>query len=225
MRNRIKSFLSGHSIRLQKGFRLTCDRALSRIEKLHPWEPMQQVLLKQMLEELHAAEKRRKELRAVMAREVLSDPDILKLVRLMGVRHIVAFAIAAIIGDINRFANHKKLVACLGLSPSTNSSGTSIRGSRELARYGRSDLRTLLIQSAHNTLNQPASPLHKWGWKLVLRKTNKNIAVAAVARKLTVAIWYMMRGLFTPLEEVTATIQTKLEKLATALGLDRKSVE
>jgi transposase len=55
MRNRIKSFLNGHGIRLPKGFQLTCDQALPRIEKLHPWESMQQVLLKQMLDELHAA--------------------------------------------------------------------------------------------------------------------------------------------------------------------------
>src|SRR5690606_23229895 len=105
-----KSYLNAHGIRLPKGFQLTGDQALPRIEKLHPWEPMQKVLLQQMLEELHHAEKRRKQLRAVMAREVLSDPNILKLVRIMGVRHIVAFAIAAVIGNIDRFPNHKKLV-------------------------------------------------------------------------------------------------------------------
>lgn len=219
MRNRIRSFLNSHGIRLPKGFRLTCDKALSRIERLRPWEPMQQVLLKQMVEELQAAEKRRKELRAVMARETLSDPNILKLVRIMGVRHIVAFAIAAVIGDINRFASHKKLVAYLGLSPSVNDSGTTIRGKRSLARYGRADLRALLIQSAQNALNQPSSPLHRWGWKLVLRKTNRNIAVAAVARKLAVAVWYLMRGLFTPLQDVSRHIEVKLAKLASELGL------
>lgn len=218
MRNRIKSFLSDHGVRLPKGFRLSCDKALPRIEGFYPWEPMQLILLRQMLEELQSAERRRKELRAVMAREVLDDPNILKLVRLMGVRHIVAFALAAVVGDINRFATHKKLVAYVGLSPSINDSGSSIRGSRRLARYGRGDLRALLIQSAHNALNQPASPLHKWAWKLVLRKTHKNIAVAAVARKITVAIWYMMRGLFTPLQEVTMSIKVKLNKLATEIG-------
>jgi len=219
VRNRLKSFLSDHGVRLPKGFRLNTDKAYRRLEQLHCWEPIQSTLLRQMVEELHSAEARRKELRAAMAREVLTDPVMLKLVRLMGIRHIVAFALVAIIGDINRFPTHKKLVAYLGLSPSINDSGLSIRGNRQLTQYGRGDLRALLIQSAHNALRQPASPLHKWGWKLVLRKSSKNIAVAAVARKLTVAVWYMMRGMFTPLQEINTTLRVKLSKLATEVGL------
>jgi transposase len=218
LRNRLKSYLSDHGVRLPRAFRLTDDKTLQRIAALHPWQPIQLILLRQIIEELQAAEARRKELRATMAKEVLSDPSMLKLVRLMGVRHIVAFALVAIIGDINRFQNHKKLVAYIGLTPSINDSGETIRGRRALSRHGRSDLRALLIQSAHNALQQPASPLHKWGWKLVLRKA-KNVAVAAVARKLTVAVWYLMRGLFTPMQEIGPTLQVKLSKLASEVGL------
>ncbi|HKB92219.1 MAG TPA: hypothetical protein VKC60_17010, partial [Opitutaceae bacterium] len=61
--------------------------------------------------------------------------------------------------------------------------------------------------------------LHRWGWKLCLRKTNKNIAVAAIARKLTVSIWYLLRGLFAPLEQIDDTLRVKLVKLATAIGI------
>jgi transposase len=98
---------------------------------------------------------------------------------------IIAFAIAAVVGDITRFANPKKLVAYLGLAPSVADSGLSIRGRGGLVPFGRGDLRALLIQSSHNALRQRNSPLHAWGWKLCLRKSNKNVAVAAVARKLS----------------------------------------
>ena len=70
-----------------------------------------------------------------MAREVLEDPELLPLVRLMGVRHIVAYGIGAVIGDIHRFANPKKLVAYLGLAPNRDRSGLTINrdgGSRPL---------------------------------------------------------------------------------------------
>ena len=40
-------------------------------------------------------------------------------------------------------------------------------------------------------------PLGKWGKKLLARKGSLNLAVAAVARKLTVAIWYLMMGRWT----------------------------
>jgi len=70
LRNRLKSYLSDHGLRLPKGFRLSDDKALPRIEALRSWQPIQSMLLRQIVEELHAAEARRKELRAAMAREV-----------------------------------------------------------------------------------------------------------------------------------------------------------
>ncbi len=79
--------------------------------------------------------------------------------------------------------------------------------------------RALLIQSAQNALNQKNSPLHQWGWKLTLRKGHRNIAVAAVARKLTVSIWYLLKGHFSPLTEATETIRVKIHKLATEIGV------
>ena len=47
---------------------------------------------------------------------------------------------------------------------------------------------------------------------------NRNVAVAAVARKLTVAIWHLLKGHFTPLLELSKQLETKLLHLATVLG-------
>jgi transposase len=219
MKNRLKDFLNQHGVRLKKGVRLTQPRGAAPIHASHPWSPLQRLLLDEMLGELRTAEQRRRRLSALMAQEVAADPHLLALMRLMGVRHIVAFAIAAVVGDIARFATPKKLVAYLGLAPCVDTSGNGGRGRESLVTCGRGDLRALLIQSAQNALNQKASPLHTWGWKLCLRKSNKNVAVAAVARKLTVSIWYLLRGLLVPLAEVTDTLQLKLTKLATAIGV------
>ena len=83
---------------------------------------------------------------------------------------------------------------------------------------GREDLRALLSQSAQNALNTSSHPLYKWGWKLVMRKSHKNIAVSAIARKIAVSIWYLLSGRFTPLIEVTKSLKDKMTKLATAIG-------
>jgi transposase len=218
LRNRIKSYLSDHCVRLGKGARLTQPCGRARVLGARAWSPMQRTLLEEMFHELSGAEQRRKNLRAVMAREILSEPCTLKLLRLMGVRHVVAFGLVAVIGDIRRFATPRKLVAYLGLIPSRWQSGnTSHPGG--LSRYGRGDVRTLLIQSAHNAMNHPSHPLHKWGWKLMLRKGHRNVAVAAVARKIAVSVWYLLNGFLSPLSEVDATLRIKIQKLATALGL------
>ncbi len=171
-----------------------------------------------MLVELQAAHERRRRLSSVMAQEVAADRSLLQLMRLLGVRHIVAFAIGAVVGDISRFAGPKKLVAYIGLSPSVEDSGETIHGRGQLVSFGRRDLRTLLVQSAQNALSQKSSPLHTWGWKLCLRKGTKKIAVIAIARKLTVSIWYLLRGLFSPLQQIDQTLEIKLSKLATAIG-------
>lgn len=220
-RNRLKSFLSDHAIRLKPGVQLTKPSGVKTVLASRTWSPLQQQLLTLMLAELQTAQERRRELSALIAQEVVADPQLLQLVRLMGIRHIIAFAIAAVVGDIARFANPKKLVAYLGLAPTVDTSGNGPRGQQGLVTFGRSDLRALLTQAAQNALVQRASPLHTWGWKLCLRKSHKNVAVTAIARKLTVSIWYMLRGLFTPLKEADATLRTKLTKIATAIGLKK----
>ena len=222
-KNHIRCYLNEHCVRLPRGFRLCHELALNRVLKMRDWNEQQRLLLQLRFDELDRAEKSRKQLRAVMAKEVLDNPQILKLVRLMGVRHIVAFAVAAVIGDIDRFANPKKLVAYLGLSPSSVRSGRSIRKSSSLAHTGRRDLRGLLSNVAQNALNRSSHPLHKWGWKLVLRKSHRNVAVIAVARKMTVAIWYLLKGYYTPLaqKDNIGSIRERINKLATALGLSK----
>jgi transposase len=219
-RNRLKSFLSDHGVRLKPGVRLVQASGQTTVRRCREWSALQRVLVEQRLEELKLADARRGQLSAVMAQEVAADPQLLRLVRLLGIRHIIAFAIAAVVGDIARFANPKKLVAYLGLAPTVDQSGNGPRGQQGLVTFGRGDLRALLTQSAQNALNQRSSPLHTWGWKLCLRKSHKNVAIAAIARKLTVSIWYMLRGLFTPLKQVDASLRVKLAKIATAIGVE-----
>ena len=62
-------------------------------------------------------------------------------------------------------------------------------------------------------------PWHKWGWKLLVRK-HRNEAAAAIARKITVAVWHLLMGHFTPLVEATDHLRAKLLRLATVIGKD-----
>jgi len=55
-------------------------------------------------------------------------------------------------------------------------------------------------------------PLAKWGKKLLARKGSRNLAAGAVARKLAVAIWYLLMGRWTPLEEIDERLALKVGK-------------
>jgi len=147
---------------------------------------------------------------------VATNPDILKLIRLFGIRDKVAFAVVAFIGDINRFANPRKLVSYFGLNPSVNRSGNS-GGNGGLSGYGRKDVRSLLIQAANSALRYGTGQTHQWALALKMRK-GKNISVAGLARKMVVSIWYLLKGMFTPLIELTNTIIVKIHKIASEIG-------
>jgi len=137
--------------------------------------------------------------------------------RLCGVREIVAFSLGAIIGDIKRFANSAKLVKYIGLNPAFDHSGEG-QWKGGIGGHGRKDLRALLIESAQSIMRSPDHPQAKWGRHLMASKGSANLAVAAVARKLTVAIWYLMMGKWSALEEVDSRLDAKLGKIIANVG-------
>lgn len=223
LRNRIRMFLNEHCVRLPKGTALTKQQGLDRALKAHDWSNLQTGLLEDSFQQLWYAENRRKKLEQLMIELLLEKPQWAQLWRIMGVRHIVAFALMAMVGDIHRFASAKKLVGYFGLSPRKVQSGNNARGREKgIGNTGRGDVRALLIQSAQNAMCQKNSPLHKWGWKLSLKKGSRNIAVAAVARKLTVAIWHLLQGHFTHALEMDKHLKEKMRKIATILGAEKR---
>jgi transposase len=218
VRNRLLSYLSDNGVRLKKGTSLTKDKSVleTQLRAQRDWSPRQWQVLEGLLLELRHAEEQRTHWRRLIAQEVLADPQLLSLVRLCGVRELVAFALGAILGDIHRFTTPKKLVKYVGLNPAFDESGKE-KWSGGIGGHGRKDLRSLLIEAAQSIL-RAKHPLAQWGKKLLARKGAVNLAVAAVARKLTVAVWYLLMGRWTPLEEIDNRLALKVGKIITAVG-------
>ncbi len=84
---------------------------------------MQWMLLTQLHTGLRAARVRRSQLRRHMAGEILANQALLRLARLCGLSLVTIYGVSAAVGDIERFAHSKKLVAYLGLNPSVCQSG------------------------------------------------------------------------------------------------------
>jgi hypothetical protein len=171
-----------------------------------------------MLMELRHAEEQRWHWRSLIAQEVASDPALLSLIRLYGVRDLIALALGAIIGDIQRFAQPGKLVKYVGLNPAFDDSGEG-KWAGGIGGHGRRDLRSLLIEAAQSILRS-RSPLAQWGKKLLGRKGSIKLAVAAIARKLIVAVWYLMNGRWTALNEIDQRLSQKVSILITHVGVD-----
>jgi transposase len=220
MRARLRSYLSDNGVRLKAGTRLTQSEAQAQIRKARPWSSRQWQVIEILLAELGHADQQRQHWRSLIAQEVLAEPELLSIVRLCGVREVVAFALGAFIGDIHRFAHPKKLVKYVGLNPAFDDSGAS-QWSGGIGGHGHKLLRCLLIEGAQAILRCGQSTLARWGRKLLAAKGSVNLAVAAIARKLTVAVWYLMMGRWTALEEIDQRLLRKLSKMITSVGQER----
>lgn len=224
-RNALLSYLSDNGVRLTgTGARLGTgpeEKVKAQLRQERAWSPAQWQLIELSLTALRQAEEQRQKWRGLIAQAVLQDPSLLLLVRVCGIRELVAFALSAFIGDIHRFANPKKLVKYVGLNPAFDDSGEA-RWSGGVGGHGNKWLRCLLVQAAQSILRCSQNPLATWGKKLLGRKGQKNLVVAAMARRLTVAVWYLMMGQWTTLEEIDQPLQHKLTKIITQSGVKAK---
>jgi transposase len=215
VRSSLRSYLSDNGVRLKPHTRLTePGQAEAQIRSARDWTDRQWRVLEGKLLELRHAEEQREHWHRLMAQEVLGDPELLALVRLCGVREITAFALGAFVGDIHRFASPKKLVKYVGFNPAFDDSGQS-EWEGGIGGHGHRILRSLLVEGAQAILRGSSHPLANWGKKLLARKSAVNLVVCAMARKLTVAIWYLMMGRWTAVEEIEAALSFKIGRLVT----------
>ena len=218
IRARLSSYLSDNGVRFEEGTPLTRVGLVEKqIRSGRDWSARQWQVIQILLEEVRHANQQRQHWRSLIAQEVLSDPDLLALVRLCGVREMVAFALGAFIGDIGRFSNPKKLVKYIGLNPAFDDSGNS-QWSGGIGGHGNQYLRCMLVEGAQAILRCSKTPLARWGKGLLARKGSLNLVVCAIARKLAVAAWYLMMGRWTTLEEIDSGLSLKVGKMISQVG-------
>lgn len=141
------------------------------------------------LESLNFAHQQVEHIESTLKLLAANDPRATRLVHLPGINLINALTILSAIGTIDRFPSAKKLVGYSGLGGRVHESGmTSRKGS--ITKAGRKDLRTALVEAA-----QTASNTHPH-WKAELARLKprlgRNKAIVAIARKLLVAVWYVL---------------------------------
>jgi transposase len=216
--NSLKAYLNGRGIRLGKRS-LEAESTRPWILQQSQWSTLQEQILHEHFEEIAHCKERRKRLYQMIAAQMSCEPLMLRAMKILGVGIVSAFALVAVIGDIGRFHSPEKLVAYIGLNPGQRQSGKGKDIRLGVGKRGRGDIRNLLIQGAQAVLRTGRhTALGKWGWKLFARKGNRNIAVAAIARKLLVQLWHLLSGNPPTALEIDKSFTLKLQKLAVALG-------
>ena len=126
-----------------------------------------------------------------IARDALATPDAKRLMTIPGIDMVVAVGLLAAIGPVTRFDGPDKLVSYLGLNPTVHQSGEGRPRHGRIGKQGRTHARTMLVEAAWQAVRGPG-PLRAFHER-VARRRGVHIAAVAVARKLAVIIWHLLR--------------------------------
>ena len=119
-------------------------------------------------------------------------PYIPLLVSAPGIGWVLAFTIAAEIGEIERFASPEKLAGYTGLCPRVNQSGDKDRRG-PLTKHGPTYLRWALLEATMHALKHPAyAQRYQRNKRRLGKQRGAKVAQVDIARRLTHAIWHML---------------------------------
>ena len=119
------------------------------------------------------------------------DAQARRLMSIAGVGPLTAVAVCCWVGDIERFADAKKLASYFGLAPRVSQSGERERHGH-ITKEGNRMVRSLLVEAALSSIRYSKGPARKH-YLGVLKRRGKKIARVAAARKLLGAIFHMMK--------------------------------
>ena len=119
-------------------------------------------------------------------------PYIPLLMSAPGIGWVLAFTIAAEIGQVERFASPEKLAGYTGLCPRVNQSGDKDRRG-PLTKHGPTYLRWALLEATMHALKHPAyAQRYQRNKRRLGKQRGAKVAQVDIARRLAHAIWHML---------------------------------
>jgi transposase len=144
------------------------------------------------------------ELNQQVEAEVKQRPAAVKLMTHPGVGPVTALAMVLTPGPAERFAGGKQVASYFGLIPSEHSSGGGQRLGH-ISKQGSSFLRFLLVEAGQSAARLDPE-LGRFYRRLSVRK-HRALAKVAVARRLAVRLYLMLREDWTYAQLCRAVVQ------------------
>ena len=218
IKNRLHAVLAERLIPLPAS-RLFSAQGLAALRTLDLDEDGRQ-MIDSDLRLLTAVEQEIVDIDAILNRLGYSEDRVRLLMTLPGVGVAVAQTVLAALGDISRFRTADHAASYLGLVPSTRQSADrSYHG--PITKHGSGHARWMLVQAAQHVASHPG-PLGHF-FRRLAKKKNRNVAVVAVARKLVVIAWHMLRNNEPYRYAQPLPTQTKLAALRVAATGQRRT--
>lgn len=155
-----------------------------------PLPPDEQAALTALLRQLDFHGEELAAVETDLARIALTSPEVARLMTVPGIDAMIALSLLAAIGDFGRFQTGEKMVAYLGLHPKVKQSGGAPASHGRITKQGRAQARGMMVEAAWSAAQVPG-PLRAF-YQRVARRRGMQIAVVALARKMTVLCWHLV---------------------------------
>ena len=201
LKNQLQAMALSHGV--QRKWKLWSVAGRAELEKLELL-PYAAERRKHLLESLDRLQAEIAQLDQQVEAEARQRPPAVKLMTHPGVGPVTALAMVLTLGPAERFAGPKQVASYFGLIPSEHSSG----GRQQLGRItkqGSSFLRFLLVEAGQSAARYDAE-LGRFYRRLAARK-HRGLAKVAVARKLAMRLYLMLREDWTYAQLQRAVVQ------------------
>ncbi len=187
VQNQLQALAMGEGVCRRKKLWTKAGRKELEGLALGPWASRRREDLLEMLDRLSAGIE---ELDQAVRKQAENCAEAVCLRKQPGVGPVTALAFVLTIGPVERFSKSKQVVSYLGLNPRESSSGGKQRlGS--ISKQGNSMMRWLLNEAAQ-TASKFDPELRRDYQRLQFRR-GRGVAKIAIARKLAVRLYWMLR--------------------------------
>jgi transposase len=189
LRNGLQAVALNHQLRL--GPRLWTRRGQAQLQAL-ALTPAPALQRQHSLELLAALHRHIGEIERELLLRAHGDPRVDRLRTHPGVGLLTALAVTHTLEPVTRFDRARRVAAYCGLDPQEHSSG-EVQRFGHISKQGNRLLRFLLVEAAHRAV-QPGQDddLRRFYFHLLVKK-NAAVAAVAVARKLALRLYRMLR--------------------------------
>jgi transposase len=152
--------------------------------------PVDRTILDVDLKQFHSLEESINDLTVKIAQEAITRPDVKLLMGFTGIDYYSAMLLTSEMGPVTRFPSAKKLVSYAGLAPGSRQSAEHTFHGR-ITKQGNKYIRWILIEAAQNASRY--DPKLQGFYQRVASRRGHQKAITAVARKMLVSIYYVLK--------------------------------
>lgn len=185
--NQLHALAMGQGLCRKKKLWSKVGRAELEALPLDPWASRRR---KELLELLDHLERPIAELQQEAIQQATAHPSAARLMTHPGVGPLTSLSFVLTIGRVERFRRSRDVSGYLGLDPSEKSSGNR-RRIGAISKQGSSTTRWLLVEAGQTAARKDAD-LRRLYQRLKFRRGSQ-IAKVAVARRLAVRLYWMLR--------------------------------